>query len=364
LVRAGVVHPETLTVRKLLAAAGIGAVVCTPAPALAQDGGTPSLGSGALVWVGVVAVVGSIVLIGYLFFGSGSAVERDVRRRLGRYAGEPTVRRGWIQRIPLLRRLTSEAEQAAAKRGLLHSVENALEQADLPVKAGEAITGALVLSVLVGFLAGVFTTSMVIGAITVVIALLITSTAIQALAARERRRFEAQLPDTLTLLSTSIRAGFSLLQSVEAVAQESPEPTRREFTRALTEIRLGRQVAETLREIAERMQSIDFEWAVMAIEIQREVGGNLAEVLQTAAETMMERGRLRREVKALTAEGRMSAIVLGVLPFGLFAFLWVTNRDYLEPLTSSAGGLAVLGGSVLLLGAGVYWLSRIVKVEV
>jgi tight adherence protein B len=243
-------------------------------------------------------------------------------------------------------------------------VENALEQADIPIRAGEAIMGAVALAVLIGLFAGAFSASLAIGGIATVIALLVISVSIQALASRERRKFAAQLPDTLTLLATSIRAGFSLMQAVEAVSQESPEPTKREFQRALTEIRLGRAVAETLREISDRMQSVDFEWAVLAIEIQREVGGNLAEVLQTAAETMLERGRLRREVKALTAEGRMSAIVLGAMPFVLFAFLWVTNRDYLEPLTSSAGGLAVLGGSILLLAAGVYWLSRIVKVEV
>ena len=128
---------------------------------------------------------------------------------------------------------------------------------------------------------------------------------------REKRRFENQLPDTLTLISTSLRAGYSLLQAVEAVATEAPNPTAREFGRAIVEARLGRQVVAALQGITTRTQSQDFEWAVMAIEIQREVGGNLAEVLQTVSETMRQRNRLKGEIRALTAEGRISAIVLG-----------------------------------------------------
>ena len=149
--------------------------------------------------------------------------------------------------------------------------------------------------------------------------------AVQTVARRERVKFENQLPDTLNLISTSLRAGYSLLQALEAVASESPEPTGREFGRAINETRLGRSPVDSLKDIAERMQSVDFDWAVLAISIQREVGGNLAEVLQTAAETMLHRNRLRREMKALTAEGRISAIVLSALPILLFAFLYFSN---------------------------------------
>ena len=157
--------------------------------------------------------------------------------------------------------------------------------------------------------------------------LLIAAVAVQTVARRERVKFENQLPDTLNLLSTSLRAGYSLLQALEAVASEAPEPTGREFGRAINETRLGRSPVDSLKDVAERMESVDFDWAVLAISIQREVGGNLAEVLQTAAETMLHRNRLRREMKALTAEGRISAIVLSALPILLFAFLFLSNPD-------------------------------------
>ena len=181
---------------------------------------------------------------------------------------------------------------------------------------------------------------------------------------RERKRFERQLPDTLTLLSTSLRAGYSLLQAIEAVASEAPDPTAREFSRAVVEARLGRSVPDSLQGIVVRTQSKDFEWATMAIEIQREVGGNLAEVLQTVADTMLARNRLKGEIRALTAEGRISAIVLGSLPFALGTFLWFSNRDYLQPLLdASMGRVALVAGGILMAG-GIYWLRKIVDIEV
>ena len=130
------------------------------------------------------------------------------------------------------------------------------------------------------------------------------------------------------------------------------------------ESRLGRSVPEALEGIVMRTQSKDFEWATMAIEIQREVGGNLAEVLQTVGDTMRARNRLKGEIRALTAEGRISAIVLGSLPFLLFIFLWFSNREYLNPLITSTFGQMALGVGVMLILAGLFWLKKIVDIEI
>ena len=132
----------------------------------------------------------------------------------------------------------------------------------------------------------------------------------------------------------------------------------------MNEARLGKDIDDALDDLSTRVGSIDLEWAIVAIKIQREVGGNLAEVLQTAADTMLQRNRLRREMKALTAEGRVSAIVLGSLPIFLFMFLFLTRREYLQPMLDSTIGLAALGGAAFMLGVGIFWLSRIVKVDV
>ena len=195
-------------------------------------------------------------------------------------------------------------------------------------------------------------------------ALLLLAAAVQVAGEREKRRFENQLPDTLTLLSTSLRAGYSLLQAVEAVASEAPDPTAREFGRAIAESRLGRAVVQSLEGISTRMRSADFEWAVMAIEIQREVGGNLAEVLQivrrddVAAQPTPSRGQ--------GAHGRGSHLghCAGFHAIGLFAFLFATNRSYLEPLIDATVGRVAIGIGIGLLIVGVLWLRKITIIEV
>ena len=165
-------------------------------------------------------------------------------------------------------------------------------------------------------------------------------------------------------MATSLRAGYSLVQAIESVAGESPNPTGREFGRAMAESRLGRPAVQALQGVSDRMSSEDFRWTVMAIEIQREVGGNLSEVLQTVADTMVARNRLRGEVKALTAEGRISALVLVFIPIALFAFLFVTNPNFLAPLLTNPIGVVALAVAALLMIVGILWLRRLVKIEV
>jgi tight adherence protein B len=138
----------------------------------------------------------------------------------------------------------------------------------------------------------------------------------------------------------------------------------RELRRVVTEARLGRPLEESLDGVALRMESGDFAWAVMAIRIQREVGGNLAELLVTVAETMTERERLRRDVNALTAEGKISAIVLGLLPIGLGLFIYTANPGYMDPLFDETIGRIMLFGSILLAFVGFYWMKKTIEIDV
>jgi tight adherence protein B len=184
------------------------------------------------------------------------------------------------------------------------------------------------------------------------------------MATRKKKAFEALLPDTLQLLSSTLRAGYSMMQGVEAVSQEAAEPMGAELRRVVTEARLGRPLEEALDAVALRMDSKDFDWAVMAIRIQREVGGNLSELLLTVAETMTQRERLRRDISSLTAEGRISAYVLVALPVGLGGFLYLVNREYIGRLFDNTVGQLMLGGAVLMIGIGMAWMSKIIKIEV
>ncbi|TIC81305.1 VWA domain-containing protein [Nocardioides sp. GY 10113] len=181
---------------------------------------------------------------------------------------------------------------------------------------------------------------------------------------RRLRAFAAQLPETLTLMSGGLSAGLSLAQAVDTVVREGQEPMAGELRRALAEHRLGVGIEDALDGVADRMGSEDFAWLVMAVRIQREVGGNLAEILTTVAETLREREYLRRQVQTLSAEGRLSAWILGALPVAMLCYMLVANRDFARPLYTEALGLAFLGGAAVLLAVGAFVMSRMVKVEV
>lgn len=181
---------------------------------------------------------------------------------------------------------------------------------------------------------------------------------------RRLKAFNAQLAETLQLIAGSLSAGLSLAQSLDTVVREGNDPIASEFKRALIEARLGVAVETSLDSIAKRMESADFEWVVMAIRIQREVGGNLAELLLKVAGTMRERDYLRRQVKTLSAEGRMSAWILGGLPPAMLAYMLLTNPAYLNPLISRPIGWLMLGAMVVLMLIGGFWMSKVVKVDV
>lgn len=184
------------------------------------------------------------------------------------------------------------------------------------------------------------------------------------LAAHRRTwRLHGQLPDALAVIASSLRAGHSFLQSLDMVAAELPDPAASEFSRLVAEVRLGRPVEEALDALATRVDSPDFTWAMVAVRIQRETGGNLAEILDTVATTLREREVVRRQVRALSAEGRLSMYVLGGLPFVVAAWLTLTNPDYLGLLVSTQVGRVMLVCAVGLMALGVIWMRKLVKID-
>jgi tight adherence protein B len=237
-----------------------------------------------------------------------------------------------------------------------------IQQAGMSVAPGEAATGVLALAV-VAFLGLLMMKGFVFA---VVGALCVPALAALWLKMRidsRARKFAAQLDATLQLMVSSLRTGYGVAQAVDAVAHEAPSPTGEEFRRAARETRIGRDLPSALRDVAHRTKNEDFGWVVDAIEINREVGGSLAEVLDNASITLRDRMRLRRQVRALSAEGRMSGVVLIALPILLFLYLRASNPDYLEPLFDSGLGQKLLMSGVALLIAGGLWLRRIVQVK-
>jgi tight adherence protein B len=181
---------------------------------------------------------------------------------------------------------------------------------------------------------------------------------------RRLKAFNSQLAGTLQLLAGSLQAGLSIAQGMDTIVREGAEPVAGEFRRALVETRLGVPIEDALESMAERMMSDDFRWCVMAIRIQREVGGNLAELLLSVAATLREREYLRRQVKSLSAEGRFSAYILLAMPPLLLLYEATTNRSYLAPMLSTPLGWIMLVAMGALMGVGGFMMKRLVKLEV
>jgi Flp pilus assembly protein TadB len=183
-------------------------------------------------------------------------------------------------------------------------------------------------------------------------------------ASRRSAAFAEQLPDLLQLVGSSLRSGFSLAQALDGIIREGAQPAAAEFARALTETRLGVQLEDALDGVAMRMGSADLSWVVMAVRISRDVGGNLAEVLMTTVQTIRARGQLKRQVRALSAEGRLSAYILIGLPIFVAGWFLLARPQYLRPLYTQPVGLVLLAMAALGMVTGSIWMSRVVKVEV
>lgn len=182
---------------------------------------------------------------------------------------------------------------------------------------------------------------------------------------RDRRRaaFAEQLDDTLSLLAGSLRAGHSLLRAVDGVSKEVESPMREELVRVLNETRLGRDLSEAMHITAGRMLSDDFAWISQAVAINQEAGGNLSDVLEQTGRTIRQRNEIRRQVKALSAEGRMSALVLLLLPIFVLGALLLIRPSYLAPLFTSFLGWAALLAALILMTVGAVWMRIVVKVK-
>ncbi|WP_147252640.1 type II secretion system F family protein [Micromonospora endolithica] len=327
----------------------------------------PSLGPvplGLLVFAALL-LASLLVVLGLSGSVSRSRLKQVDRFRLGGGGASPDDRsvppqpEGHVAR-PLL----ALSDRLVRSGGAEERIGRDLERAGLTMRPREWMawrTGtALGGTVLLGLLGGVL--GALLGAL---LGWLATSLYRRLRESRRRRTFAEQLPDALQLIVGSLRSGFALSQAIDGVVRDFPAgPLTVEFGRALAEVRLGSDLDDALERAARRVDNNDLAWAVMAIRIQRDTGGNLAEVLATTVETLRERDRLRRHVRALSAEGRLSAYVLIALPFVMAGWMLLVRREYIEPLWTTPVGLVMLIGAAVLMVVGTVWMSRWVKVEV
>jgi tight adherence protein B len=180
---------------------------------------------------------------------------------------------------------------------------------------------------------------------------------------KRRAKFEEQLTDTIQMLIGGLRVGHSVLRSVEAAAQEADAPTSEELLRIVNETRIGKDARAAFDDVAERMDSEDFRWISQAIQINREVGGDLAEVLEQVAGTIRERSEIKGQIRSLSAEGKMSAYVLMAMPVGVAFILAFINPGYLNVFVEKPLGLLMLVAAVAMFAVGGFWMSRVVKIK-
>lgn len=258
---------------------------------------------------------------------------------------------------------SSVADRLLELRGRRGVVNRALERAGLALRPEEFVTGVAGVALVLGGATWWLRHSMLLGLLGAGVVPLLAKVVVSNLTTRRQAAFDDQLGDTFQLLAGSLRSGYGLVQAIENLAREAESPTAEEFRRVTTEVRLGRDLTDSLSAMADRVGGTDLAWVVQAVDIHREVGGNLAEVLDNVSGTMRERHRMRRQVKALSAEGRMSAYVLLGLPIAMGVLMAVINPSYSAELTGTSAGRKLLLVGVVLMSAGALWLRKIIRPE-
>ncbi|WP_458111592.1 type II secretion system F family protein [Arthrobacter sp. R1-13] len=237
-----------------------------------------------------------------------------------------------------------------------------LEHAGLRMTQAEFIVLVLAGGV-VGALVGMIVLGPVLAILLFILAPFVGHMVLNFRAGKRRNKFDQQLGDTLQLLAGGLRAGHSILRAVDAAAVESQSPTSEEMRRVITETSLGRDLLASLTDTAARMRNEDFVWIAQAIQINREVGGNLAEVLDQVNETIRERSEIKGHIKALAAEGKFSAYILIAMPIGIVIMLMAINPGYMTPMFTHPLGWGMIGLSVVLMTIGSLWMRKIIDLK-
>ncbi len=265
-----------------------------------------------------------------------------------------------VERVGLLAPSIGAVDDALGRMEMGARITAKLEKSRLPLRAGEYVMFAAATTLAVALWSWLLTDQLLMGLVVALVLPLGFKFYLDRRIRKRKQAFEEQLPPTLGLIASSLRAGHTLLRSIDMMVEETPPPMSEEFERVLAEVRLGLPMLDALDRMAERLEVPDFEWIVHAIRIQQSTGGKLADLLFTLADFMREREEVRREVRVLTAEGRFSAIVLGALPFLVAIWLQISNPGYFAPMLQG-GGIAMLFLAAMMMGIGTFIIVQMVK---
>jgi tight adherence protein B len=318
---------------------------------------------------GLAAFFAAIFIVAMTAFGSAARAGRDrgLEERIERYGPrhKPAAAEDKATGTARVRR----AAQGVAQRLMSPAAQDRLaERLDLAGIARKPTEWALLggcLGIAVAAVLSLITSYVLFGVLVgALIGWLAMRLSLSFRIVRRRVAFGEQLPDVLQLIASALHSGFSLPQALDAVVREDAQPMAGEFSRALAKVRLGGDLEDALDAVANRMDSDDLRWTVIAIRVQQGVGGNLAEVLLTIAGTIRERSFLRRHVRALSAEGRLSAYIIIALPILVGAWLFISSPVYMRPLYTTRVGQIMLVGATGLVVLGALWMRKMIKIEI
>ena len=320
--------------------------------------------------IGLVSLLFAFLFFLGLYAGLSVYLQRrrEVSQRIQQYAGyQPAA----VRKTPFWEILRNRFHELFAERNRRpgrpwnrKKLDLMMIQAGLPLLGKEYVAIAGGLAVLVFLVTAVAGRSLVTGLLGGILTLFGAVIFLQRRISRRKEAFERQLADCLTLVSNSLRAGFSFLQTMEIISREMQPPMSTEFATVMRNTSLGRTMEDALQEMDQRVGNEDFSLVITAVLIQQQVGGNLATILDTIRETISERIRLRREVGTLTAQGKFSGLVLTCIPVALGLFFAVTSPEYLKPLLTTSIGKMAIGAAVVMEIIGYLIISRIVDIKI
>lgn len=255
-----------------------------------------------------------------------------------------------------------QAPKGSAQPKSFEKLAHELAVADIPMRPNEYLLFSLAITMVASGVLYLFT-----GALGAIVGAVLGGAAMPIWLQRKKKKrmklFENQLSDALTVISNCLQAGFSFQQALESIASDMPDPIAKEFSIALRESRLGLPLEKALVNMSERLQQDDLELLINAVLIQKQVGGNLSEILDSIGGTIRERLKIRGQIKTLTASGRMSGIVIGLLPLFILAFLMVINPGYVQLFFQSAVGIGMLVAAVCLEVIGFLVVRKVVDIK-
>ena len=314
------------------------------------------------IFVFTVAVVEML----YLAWAESHFVEkRTIKKRLlyisagGKHGQEKLAK----YRASVLQDI-GEFERFVLSLPRLSALDRLLVKVHIPVNATIFVIGSLALG-LIGFLLGLRFLPQVVAAVVLGLALLLIPFFLLKIAEKNYyRKFGDQLPEALDLLARAVRSGHALTSGLEMVAKELPDPIRSEFAVTVDEINLGLTFKEAMENLCERVPLRDLRFFAIAVMVQKETGGNIAEILDNISRLIRERIQFKRQVQALTAEGRYSAVILILLPVFLFVYVYLVNYEYLSLLWTEELGQYMLFGAIIMQIIGSYIIKRIVDIDI